>query len=453
MPSFLLLLFLVQTSNAPLQNGSVTGVLLTTTGRPASGVRISAMVPPGSPTEIVSSSVMAGITETDADGRYRLEGIPPGRYYITAGRVDLPTYYPGVTQLSGAGIVLVAPGGDVAGVDFTLNDATVRPRVASSTLGYTIPLAFQVEGGGPVPFYQRGTYPVLRFIDVTANKAIEIGFADSKVVLPALPNVNGDEYRVTVADLRDGYAVKSITYGGADLERDTLRVPRIDSTTLTQSVIVDGQTLTRVTTNLSAMTASSTLTVVLTKTPTPQAGRRVAGKSTVVGDEIYISNTPGILYSDGTFEFLGVAPGLHNIIKMTGTAVSAAPVIVGDRDVDGVVLQPPRMLPSGIFSDPPLLPAGTAADSRVLPLMSIAGRVLDEASREPVGEGAVTITGYGSARRSFAITSDGAFKIPDLLPGAYRITINISGYAAATHAVSVGAEDLALDLIGKREPR
>src|SRR6185295_14270555 len=170
-------------------------------------------------------------------------------------------------------------------------------------------------------------------------------------------------------------------------------------------------------------------------------------------DEIYLSGIPGILYSDGTFEFRDVLPGLHNIVKIIGNTVTAAPVSVGDRDVDGVVLQRPQAIPFGIFSDPPKLPNGTITESKTLPMMSMLGRVLDEISQEALNEGTITIAGYGNVRRVFAITSDGRFGIPDLLPGECNLTVNISGYSNTTHAVTVGIEDLKLDLIGRREPR
>jgi hypothetical protein len=60
------------------------------------------------------------IAETDASGRYRLENVPAGRYYIGAGLVDLPSYYPGADKPSEAGIVTVTPGLTVEGFDFTL---------------------------------------------------------------------------------------------------------------------------------------------------------------------------------------------------------------------------------------------------------------------------------------------------------------------------------------------
>src|SRR5262245_2763229 len=79
-----------------VQPGNVTGQLFSREGRPAAGVRIAA-VPAPEGDDRSSAAVLQGITQTEADGRYRIEGLPPGRYYIFAGLIDYPNYYPGAT--------------------------------------------------------------------------------------------------------------------------------------------------------------------------------------------------------------------------------------------------------------------------------------------------------------------------------------------------------------------
>src|SRR5688572_29224366 len=44
-------------------------------------------------------ATFVSFAQTDEAGGYRLNGIPPGRYYIEAGLLDLPTYYPGAAEL------------------------------------------------------------------------------------------------------------------------------------------------------------------------------------------------------------------------------------------------------------------------------------------------------------------------------------------------------------------
>jgi len=120
MLAFLVSLLLVQAPNLPSLNGTVTGALHTSLGKPAAGVRVTALVPPASSDEAFSATSMVSLGETDPEGQYRLEGIPPGRYY--AGRVDFPTYYPGSNNLTGGTIITVPPSTTVSGMDFVLKD-------------------------------------------------------------------------------------------------------------------------------------------------------------------------------------------------------------------------------------------------------------------------------------------------------------------------------------------
>lgn len=69
--------------------GIVTGILKTSEGHLAAGVRVGA-VDVDDPT----ASSLLSVTETDAAGKYRLINIPAGRYYIVAGRLDDLHYFP-----------------------------------------------------------------------------------------------------------------------------------------------------------------------------------------------------------------------------------------------------------------------------------------------------------------------------------------------------------------------
>src|SRR5690606_22352781 len=90
--------FLQGISAQPVDGGSITGVLRSPNGGPAAGIRIAAIVPPEPGAS--DAAVMAVIAETDASGGFELDNVPPGRYYIAAGRVDLQTYYPGVLEMA-----------------------------------------------------------------------------------------------------------------------------------------------------------------------------------------------------------------------------------------------------------------------------------------------------------------------------------------------------------------
>jgi protocatechuate 3,4-dioxygenase beta subunit len=53
---------------------------------------------------------IAQIGTTDEAGRYRLTNIAPGRYYLLAGRIDSPSYYPGSRDVSSARPLTILPG-------------------------------------------------------------------------------------------------------------------------------------------------------------------------------------------------------------------------------------------------------------------------------------------------------------------------------------------------------
>jgi hypothetical protein len=136
-----------------IQPGAITGRLLSAKGTPEAGVRIAA-VPATEAEKNTGAAALLGISLTDQDGRYRLENIPPGRYYIFAGLIDLPSYYPNAKTLDRATAVEVDSGVTLSGIDFSMarpTSMTVAGRVAvPATMkvgdGWTITLTPQTRG-------------------------------------------------------------------------------------------------------------------------------------------------------------------------------------------------------------------------------------------------------------------------------------------------------------------
>jgi hypothetical protein len=98
-------------------SGSIAGQILDASGAPAASVRVAAM-----PVDLQAAnvSVLAAISETDRTGRYRLENVEPGTYHLVAGRVDVPTFYPGVTAKENARTIAVVAGASLTGLDFRI---------------------------------------------------------------------------------------------------------------------------------------------------------------------------------------------------------------------------------------------------------------------------------------------------------------------------------------------
>ncbi len=116
MPGWILALLLLQLNPAP--TGAATGQVLSSPGTPAEGVRVYA-IPAGDPNAAVNNpTIFESLALTDGTGHYRLD-VPAGRYFIAAGSVESPTYYPDTQSLSAAKPVLISAGTIVEGINFS----------------------------------------------------------------------------------------------------------------------------------------------------------------------------------------------------------------------------------------------------------------------------------------------------------------------------------------------
>jgi hypothetical protein len=432
----------------------VSGIVRSPDGTPQSGIRVSALVPPDSPEDVAKVVSLVSIAETDKDGRYRLESIPPGRYFIAAGRIDSPTYYPGTRDLT-AGIVISAAAGEtISGIDFALKDessgrATLDPFANFSAFvppGLTIPVDIVVEGGGKVPVFVNGIYPSILLTGGPAHETVSALFSSSVITLPLPAASTTDEYKVEILDLPEGYLVRSVRYDNADVSNGPLKASTKGLTvqpSMPQSAAGFGAF------------ANSKLTIVLGMVPAVSVvsgGARLTGR--IAGGfrgEVYLSGKPGTAYSDGSYEFTGVVPGFHRIVKLNGSNNSlGAIVVVGSQEVRNVDPRPTEVLPIDVMDEKmPILAASLPAGT-VIPMASIQGRVVVENTQEPLREGTITISGYLNTARSFALDGDGKFHTSDLLPGTYGLTINVFGYVS-TQSIELGTDDLNLNLLAHPE--
>ncbi|MGO8790260.1 MAG: carboxypeptidase regulatory-like domain-containing protein [Terriglobia bacterium] len=124
--------------------GVITGTVSDEDGDPVVGGQVQALrvVHAGARQQ----SVPSGAVQTNDLGQYRIYGLEPGRYLVSASfqhqamgavpsnDIYLPTFYPGTADLSQATPVQVSPGDEVSGIDVNLEFAqgvTVRGRIVS----------------------------------------------------------------------------------------------------------------------------------------------------------------------------------------------------------------------------------------------------------------------------------------------------------------------------------
>jgi hypothetical protein len=225
------------------QVGRVTGVLRTPAGAPASKVRVSATLSPRSRAE--STAELVSLGETDEEGRFVLENIPPGDYYIVAGRVDLPTVYPGTQELARGTTITVTPGATVSGIDFVIAESSYRPAPATPersvprVIQATLPVRVVVEGGGNLPVSAAGRSTTIQLIPVAGGKAQEIPLNSAGITLPVTPGVT-EEYRVRIDNLPEGYVVKSMMFDSTDLTNETLKASLSSLTPVTARIVTFG---------------------------------------------------------------------------------------------------------------------------------------------------------------------------------------------------------------------
>jgi 5-hydroxyisourate hydrolase-like protein (transthyretin family) len=440
------ILFTQGIPQAPADSGTVTGIVKTSSGAPAAGVRVSAMA------RATADGSTSSLTQTDEQGRYRLENIPSGSYVIAAGRVALPTFYPATLDMSKGTAVSVAGSAVVENINITMDDASIRPSDSatdvSDVAGLTLPVQVRMEGDAKQPIFADGRSVMVRFTRMKDGAVSESPLNASILNLPVPNSLPGYEYRVTIENLPSGYVVKSMVQDGVNLLNNSLKVTAknfVQAEIPVYGAALPGAMLDKVRIAYGAGGPMIPMEITLAGAASnSNAGVRVRGKIRAGGNwEIALEGSAAILFADGSFECRGVTPGRHVILLQDKLAspvrVLAASVVAGDKDLNDVMVDDVVVMPKELQFPTRTPPAGT-----VVPLASIRGRVSDAASKNPVLGGAVTLSGANEA--TFPIDSEGLFLIPGLLPGSYDLTVEGSRHAAVRQVVLVGDEDVTLNI-------
>jgi len=446
--------------------GIVTGRLLTKEGSPAQGVRVSAMVPPDAnvPATLVSSA------ETDAAGRYRLENIPPGRYYITAGFIEQPTYYPGVAALSGATAIEVSAGRTISDINFTMAisaGVVVRGRVAlppaqpsllvqriSMNSPGNLPLeaVLKPDGGFEFTKVRPGTYTLMVMAPGTLNQPLSIAVGNEDVtgiLVPLSPTILiAGTVVVEGGGLRPRFQISFASFKGTGPQTPAATpgpngefrtpVPEGDYR-ISWGGLPQGYFLKSITAGSTDLLANP-LTVVAGRPPisivvtlgvvTPAPWVKVAGRVTrPAGSQTPLPKTVGLMgtslidvleapiNSDGSFAFPMVLPGTY-LSRMTPMPpMSPKQIIIPGKDTSNIEIPIP-------------------------PTKDVPGRVTIEGNAPPPRLVFTMSDTTGSFSASAVPESDGTFRVT--LPEGERRT-NLTAPGFSVKAFSYGAANLLRD--------
>ena len=421
------------------QGGTVTGVLRSADGKPAAGVRIGAVPQTDSLEETAAGPTLSSIAETDAEGRYRLEDVPPGRYFIAAGRLDFPTYFPGTPSMALGRAVLVTPGLRVTDIDFVLNANSAGRAETGSNQGIvvlTMPVDVRVEGGGKLPVLNNGKPTTIKLTPVSGTTPPTTIAVDAGRLSLAPPII---DYHVSIENLPEGYTVRSIRADSTELAD---RVLRLTSTAAIATTWIGWTPVAR--------TTLQSLSIALDRaqfSSIRNPGVRVTGSlppSTI--RPLYLAGASSTVFSDGTFEFRNVPAGRHTIVTpdySPSVAALVSAIFVGTSDLANVDVVRTPALPF----NPQTAPAASPADksnSSALPLRSLRGLILDVDTGAPVNGGTVFLVGESWAK--FDLGTDGKFEFVNLLPGRYELEVQGLGYPTFRRPLVIDEEDVNLEL-------
>jgi hypothetical protein len=356
---FLVSLLFLQ-APAPGRTGVITGQVQTRDGVAAAAVRVSAVPapPPGFRPEdgVQSLAPPAPVASafTNAEGRYRLGNLPPGRYQIVAGMLGQGTYHPATTDRWQADVVEVAAGSTIESRDIRIVipfGGRVRGRVTPPTSGgareiavlsglkldeiYEVPV--NADGSFEFGHVPRGLFMVNVFPTPPGVPSLtfEVGDADvtnvefkraplrmvsGRIVAQNGPVPSGIVAFATV----QGYVSATVAGDGSFTARlpmathqvDIAGMPvgyalasvRIGSVDATKGVTVGDVDLPGVVITLTAPKALPRLR----GTTAPAFVARLAGTTATVTGPI-VGSVSTKVQADGTFEFAALPPGLYSL--------------------------------------------------------------------------------------------------------------------------------------------
>lgn len=376
------LMFLFQLQGAApaaTRPGVVLGRLQTPDGGPAVAIRISAVpapppnIRPSDGQNYYSATAPASTALTDANGRYRLIDLAPGRYFIIARVFGYSTYYPDTTSPDTATVVTVGGAAPVDAVDFTVlmppggrisgrvDPPPVNPQEKAVLSGLELAELLEAPVGPDGSFtfghLPKGSYLLSLFPAPPGmpSRAFMLGETDARIdlVRPALRTVRG---RVVVPAGPIPYTLLSFF---TDTSHETVHLDaggafRVQLQPARHAISADGlpsgYSLASVRRGTQDVTSGlvvgaddvSDLVVTLSAPPRlPRLRGTIVGLPPAIRADVRVELTGQVIgmletrvRQDGSFELPAVMPGTYQIRvpQMPGTTPSY--VVVGWEDTD-----------------------------------------------------------------------------------------------------------------------
>ena len=233
----LLLSILLMPGVALAEGGVVAGTLRGTDGKPAARVRVAVMAIPEAGRGLSGAGTLVSQAETDEAGKFQLEDVPAGRYYVVAGRLQTPIFYPGVRDIAAAKTIQVLAEATVRDIDFevvVLPAASAGSTSSLPVVHVTGRVVVKNKSNAPMPpnitlqaFPPAGANPLGLISGATGTPgalAASAGFFPG--ITQTLPvaqdgtfkaDLFGVDQHLSVVALPAGYSFVSITSGGTNL--------------------------------------------------------------------------------------------------------------------------------------------------------------------------------------------------------------------------------------------
>jgi hypothetical protein len=325
-------------------------------------------------------------TVTDANGRYRLELLPPETYYILAGYSNAATFYPGTPLVASAQPVTTTPTTKLAAIDFEVAVSavtTVRGRVTGAT---------GIPAGG--------VYVRLQ----ASNAAVDRTLASIGLPAPAATqNVTTDgDGRFELRNVRDGlYSLQVQVPGTSMIARDlqVSGVPLTDLEFVTNASMVHGR--------------------ILMEDGTPVADPKVFVDAviTTVSNPNILASTLMTIETSGSFSRV-TDPGEYRFyLKHLPQEYVIRSIRSGTLDLLKETLQVEAGVARAVEIRVARSEAGTPENNG----LRVLGTVLDDTGTPPAAE-RITLccSSSGPAERfSAPLQPDGSFEFRGLVPGSY----------------------------------